>query len=176
MRSRPPAGEADPAKPAAPAARAASAIVAILALAVFAAYLAVALGAGLGNTVLRLRAAARTAGLPPAAVRARVFGPRYVAGIESLRRTLPLDQPYLLGERDIPGAMLWVRFDLLPRRAVVPGPPAARAADCWLPQIRWAVVAVATGRAPVLLEQRPTVPAGCPPSPWARPAAARRPH
>jgi hypothetical protein len=134
-------------------------------------YLAVAIPLGLRNTALRLRAAVRTAGLPESAVRARVFGPLYVAGIDRARRAIGLDEPYLLTERDIPGAMLWVRFDLLPRRAVVAGPPAA--GDCWQPQIRWVVVAVATGQPPQLLEQRTTVPAGCPPAPWTKAAVAR---
>jgi hypothetical protein len=146
----------------------------LAALAAFAVYLAVAAALGLGNAALRLRAAARTAGLPPAAVRARVFGPRYVTGVDHIRSLIPPDEPYLLAEQDTPGAMLWVRFDLLPRRAVTLGPPQARAADCWFPQIRWVVVAVATGRPPILLEQRPTVPAGCPPAPWT--AAARAPR
>ena len=86
----------------------------LAALAAFAVYLAVAAALGLDNAALRLRAAARTAGLPPAAVRARVFGPRYVAGVDPIRSLIPPDEPYLLGDQDTPGAMLWVRFDLLP--------------------------------------------------------------
>jgi hypothetical protein len=146
----------------------------LAALATLSVYLAVAMFLGLGNAGLRWRAAARTFGLPPTAVRSRVFGPRYVAGIDRIRRTIAVDEPYLLAEQETPGAMLWVRFDLLPRRAVVIGPPQERAGDCWLPQIRWVVVGVATGRPPVLLEQRPSVPAGCPPAPWTAAAGGRR--
>ena len=136
-----------------------------LALGALVLYLAAGVPLGLRNSGVRLRAAWRTLGRPPAAVRAQVFGPHYVAGVERLRQILPLDEPYLLAEQDIPGAMLWVRFDLLPRRAVVaaPGSPPG---DCWLSQIRWVVVAVATGRSPLLFEKQPAVPPGCPPAPW----------
>ena len=150
-------------------------------LALVALYLLIALPVGLRNTFLRLRAAARTAGLPPAAVRARVFGPAYVAAIEQIRRAIPEDEPYLLGEAgkpylaselDQPAAMLWVRFDLLPRRAMVlrQGLPP----DCWRQQVRWLVVATAPGRPPVLL-QRPvtTPPPGCPPAAWLQPLRPR---
>jgi hypothetical protein len=146
----------------------------LAALGTLAVYLAIAIFLALDNAALRLRAAARTAGLAPTAVRSRVFGPRYVAGIDRIRRAIPLDEPYLLAEQDTPGAMLWVRFDLLPRRAVVIGPPQARTGDCWLPQVRWVVVGVATGRPPVLLEQRPSLPAGCPAAPWAAPGGGAK--
>jgi hypothetical protein len=138
-------------------------------------YLAIGIALGVENAARRLRAALRTAGMPPAAVRARVFGPRYVAGIEQLRRAIPPDEPYLLAEQDIPGAMLWVRFDLLPRRAVAAGTAAGRG-DCLLPQLRWLVVAVATGQPPRLLDRRRELPPGCPPAPWLeRPAPALLP-
>ena|SRR5436305_485318 len=153
-------------------------------LALVALYLLIALPVGLRNTFLRLRAAARTAGLPPAAVRARVFGPAYVAAIEQIRRAIPAGEPYLLGEADKPylaseldqpAAMLWVRFDLLPRRAMVLRnglPP-----DCWRQQVRWLVVATAPGRPPVLLQRPATAPpAGCPPAPWLRSLKPLRPR
>jgi hypothetical protein len=144
----------------------------VLPLAAFGAlvlYLAIGIPLGLRNTALRLRAALKTAGMPPAAVRARVFGPLYVAGVERVRRAIPENEPYLLAEQDIAGAMLWVRFDLLPRRAVAAGTEPL-GGDCLVPQLRWVVVAVATGRPPRLLERRPVTPPGCPPAPWLEPA------
>ncbi|MBW8875877.1 MAG: hypothetical protein JF614_13005 [Acidobacteria bacterium] len=153
------------------------------ALALMALYLLIAIPVGLRNTFLRLRAAVRTAGLPPGAVRARVFGPAYVAAVEQIRRAIPEDEPYLLSEAgkpylaselDQPAAMLWVRFDLLPRRAMVlrQGLPP----DCWRQQVRWLVVATAPGRPPVLLQRPLTAPPpGCPPAPWLRSLKPLRP-
>jgi hypothetical protein len=146
-------------------------------------YLLIAIPVGLRNTFLRLRAAVRTAGLPPEAVRARVFGPQYVAAVEQIRCAIPEDEPYLLSEAgkpylaselDQPAAMLWVRFDLLPRRAMVlrQGLPP----DCWRQQVRWLVVATAPGRPPVLLQRPLTAPPpGCPPAPWLRSLKPLRP-
>jgi hypothetical protein len=149
------------------------------ALGLLAVYLLIAVPVGVRNTVLRLRVAVKTAGLPAGAMRARVFGPRYVAAVDQIRRAIPVGEPYLLseagrpyllGELDQPAAMLWVRFDLLPRRAMVlhaPGSPGAPVpGDCWLEQIRWIVVAAGPGRPPLLLERPATVPPGCPPAPW----------
>lgn len=121
------------------------------------------------NTALRFRTVARTAGLPPEAVRALVFGRRYTAAIEQIRSTIPEDEPYLIREMDEPGAMLWVRFDLLPRRAIRSEGTPAPTLDCWREQVRWEVVAAGVGRPPLLLERPASTPPGCPPAPWIKP-------
>ncbi len=134
-----------------------------------AANLAVAIPFGLYNTFLRLRAAVATAGLGPRAMRARVFGRRYTAAIESIRRVIPPDEPYVLEGIGEPGDLVWVRSDLLPRRAVLihPGEPAGRLReDCLLRQVRWQVVAVGFGKPPLLLARPADVPAGCARAPW----------
>ena len=132
-------------------------------------YLAVGIAVGLRNTALRLRAAVRSAGLSPAEMRTRILGPEYVTAVERVRRTIPVDEPYLLRELDEPGAMLWVRFDLLPRRAIldIAPPPDARSA-CLRAQVRWLVVASGARRPPLLYERPAPVPPGCPPAPWRR--------
>jgi hypothetical protein len=136
-----------------------------VALGVVLAYLLIAVPVGLHNTALRVRAGARTAGLSAGAMRARVFGPLYVAAIDRIRRAIPEDEPYLISELDEPGAQLWVRFDLLPRRAML----AQGTADCWRRQVRFMVVAVGVGRPPLFYERPAVVPPDCPPAPWMRP-------
>ena len=135
-------------------------------------YLLIAFAVGLRATALRLRAAVRTTGLSAAEMRARVFGPQYVAAVDQIRRTIPVDEPYLLDEMDEPGAVLWVRFDLLPRRAIrhIKELPESRTPDCVRDQVRWMIVAAGVGRPPLLLECAAKVPPGCPPAPWRRPA------
>jgi hypothetical protein len=134
-------------------------------------YLLIGVSSGLRDTVLRLRAAAGTAGLSAAAVRAQAFGPEYVAAMDQIRRVIPDDQPYLLSYQDDVKAILPVRFDLLPRRAIIRRPPGwhGLGRDCWPAQARWMVVGVGDGRAPLLLEHPPRVPPGCPPAPWMKP-------
>lgn len=135
------------------------------------AYLLIAIPMGLRNTFLRLRVAAKTAGAPIGEVRAHAFGRRYVATIDEIRRAIPENEPYLLSELDEPGSLLWVRFDLLPRRAIVlrSGGSPDPVFDCWRDQVRWEVVAVASGRPPLFRERPVTVPPGCPPAPWRGP-------
>ncbi len=132
------------------------------------AYLVIAIPVGLRNTFLRLRVAAKIAGAPLAEVRAHAFGRRYVAVIDEIRRTIPVDEPYLLSELDEPGSLLWVRFDLLPRRAIVVrrGGSTDPDFDCWRDQVRWEVVAVGSGRPPLFRERPVSLPPGCPPAPW----------
>jgi len=132
-------------------------------------YLLIAGLIGLRNTALRLRAAVRTAGLSTAGMRARVFGQEYTESILRLRRTLPDDEPYLLSTTGDLGSLLWVRFDLLPRRAILlrPTAPDGAAADCWQDQIRWLVTATGVRRPPLLEERTTRVPAGCAARPWA---------
>jgi hypothetical protein len=144
------------------------------ALALALAYLAVSVPRALRETGLRLRWAAATAGLSAGDVRQLVFGEPYVAAVEQIRRAIPVHEPYLLAERDPEGSILWVRFDLLPRRAIVvreagSAAPAPLAHDCLVDQLRWKVVGVSHGRPPLLLERRPTVPPGCPPAIWVQP-------
>ncbi|HSS75326.1 MAG TPA: hypothetical protein VLV54_01145 [Thermoanaerobaculia bacterium] len=135
------------------------------------AYLLIAIPVGLRNTFLRLRVAAKTAGVPIAEVRAHASGRRYVAAIDEIRRAIPENEPYLLSELDEPGSLLWVRFDLLPRRAIVlrRGELPEPGLICWRDQVRWEVVAVASGRPPLFRERPVTVPLGCPPAPWRGP-------
>jgi|GEM_PF-2796339 len=135
------------------------------------AYLLIAIPMGLRNTILRLRVAAKTAGVPISEVRAHAFGRRYVAAIDEIRRAIPENEPYLLSELDEPGSLLWVRFDLLPRRAIVLRRGGLPEPDllCWRDQVRWEVVAVASGRPPLFRERPVTVPPGCPPAPWRGP-------
>jgi hypothetical protein len=140
-------------------------------------YLLIAIPAALRRAAFGLRAAVKTAGLPAGEVRARVFGRRYVAAVDRIRRRIPEDEPYLLSgqalagsgtHQETQGAMLWVRFDLLPRRALVVQAQ-SRPGDCWLEQVRWLVVGVGLGQPPLLLERSPRVPPGCPTQPWRSP-------
>jgi len=132
-------------------------------------YLAIGVAVGLRNTALRLRSAARSAGLSAGEMRTRILGAEYVTAIERLRSMIPVDEPYLLREMEEPGVILWTRFDLLPRRAIldIEPPPDARSA-CLRAQVRWLVVATATRQAPLIYERPVTVPSGCPPAPWRR--------
>jgi hypothetical protein len=131
-------------------------------------YLLIAIPVGLRNTFVRLRVAAKTAGVPVKALRPRVFGVGYVAAIDQIRRAIPEDEPYLLSELTDPGSLLWVRFDLLPRRAIVvrSGGLPDEGFDCWREQVRWEVVSTGTGRPPLFRERPTTAPPGCPPAPW----------
>src|ERR1700688_3537665 len=117
----------------------------LAAIGAIALYLAAALPAGLYNTARRVRAAVATAGLPPGAVRARVFSHRYTSAIELIRRVIPEDEPYLLSAND--ASIAWVRYDLLPRRAARLAAAEANPGDCLLAQIRWSGVGDAVGRA-----------------------------
>ena len=132
-------------------------------------YLSVGIAVGLRNTALRLRSAIRSAGLSAGEMRTRILGAEYVTAVERVRRMIPVDEPYLLRELDEPGAMLWIRFDLLPRRAIldIAPPPDARSA-CLRARVRWLVVAAGARRPPLIFERPVTVPPGCPPAPWRR--------
>jgi len=140
-------------------------------LGLLAVYLSIGIALGLRNTALRLRSAVRSAGLPAGEMRTRILGAEYVAAVERIRRTVPVDEPYLLRELDEPGVILWTRFDLLPRRAIldIAPPPDARSA-CLRAQVRWLVVATGTRQAPLLYEGPATMPPGCPPAPWTKEA------
>ena len=136
-------------------------------LGLLAVYLLIGIAVGLRNTALRLRSAVKSAGLSAGEMRTRILGPEYVAAVERIRRMIPVDEPYLLRELDEPGVILWTRFDLLPRRAIldIAPPPDARSA-CLRAQVRWLVVATGTRQPPLLYEGPATAPPGCPPAPW----------
>lgn len=132
-------------------------------------YLLIAGLISLRSAAMRLGAKVRTAGLSTDALRSKVFGKAYTASIRQIRRTIPEDEPYLLSTTGDLGSMLWVRFDLLPRRAVLlkpPDPPGT--VDCWQDQIRWLVTAAGSYRPPVLEARTAPVPAGCSAQPWTR--------
>lgn len=138
-----------------------------LVLGLLAVYLAAGIVVGLRNTGLRLRSAVRSAGLSAGEMRTRIHGAEYVAAVERIRGMIPLDEPYLLREFDEPGVILWTRFDLLPRRAILDiAPPADARSACLRAQVRWLVVATRTRQAPLLYERPAEVPPGCPPAPW----------
>ena len=129
-------------------------------------YLSIGIAVGLRNTVLRLRSAARSAGLSSGEVRTRIHGPEYVAAVELIRKAIPVDEPYLIREveRD---AKYWVRFDLLPRRAILDDAPTPDPLSaCMQAQVRWMVMAVGTRRPPLLYERPVEVPPGCLPASW----------
>ncbi|HVT18619.1 MAG TPA: hypothetical protein VHQ90_20870 [Thermoanaerobaculia bacterium] len=115
-------------------------------------------------TWVRIGWAMRSAGQPTAAARLRRLGPAYLASIERIRRLIPASEPYLLLEAPDaePGAFLWVRFDLLPRRAVRIA--RLRGGDCLQEQLRWLIVVSGHGHPPALLERPPRPRPGCPPS------------
>src|SRR5687767_15678002 len=123
-------------------------------LGLLAVYLLVGIAVGLRNTALRLRSAVRSAGLSAGEMRTRILGAEYVAAVERVRRMIPVDEPYLLRELDEPGVILWTRFDLLPRRAIldIAPPPDARSA-CLRAQVRWMVVATGTRQPPLIFER-----------------------
>ncbi len=132
-------------------------------------YLAIGVAVGLRNTALRLRSATRSAGLSTGEMRARMFGGEYVAAIERLRSMIPVDEPYLLRELEEPGVIVWTRFDLLPRRAILDSePPADAHSVCLRAQVRWMVVATGTRQPPLIFERPVAVPPGCRPAPWRR--------
>lgn len=139
-----------------------------VALVLVAVYLLIAIPVGVRKTFLLLRAAAKTVGEPVEALRPRIFGRGYVATVDEIRRVIPEDEPYLLSELDERDSRLWVRFDLLPRRAIFlrNGESPEEGFDCWLAQVRWEVVATGINRPPLLRERPVTVPPGCPPAPW----------
>jgi|ERR1700674_5299388 len=128
-------------------------------------YLAVAVTLALRQTFLRLRWVVASAGLPPEAVRRGVFGEPYVAAIEGIRRAIPAGEPYLISEQR-EYSLAWVRFDLLPRRAIDVRARGWRPQNCLQAQVRWLVVATGQNRPPLLFALPAGVPPGCPPAPW----------
>jgi hypothetical protein len=105
----------------------------------------------------------QVAGESAAAACARLFGAPYCRAIDELRRTLPVDRPYLLVAGDSPGtgATYWVRYDLAPRRAVYLGQLNHLTAAAWdrldrLLPADFQQVVIACSQAPASLLDRRT--------------------
>ena len=151
---------------------------AVVVVATVAAYLAVAVPWALHDAWLRLRVALGTAGMPVGELRPAAFGADYAAAIEKIRRVIGRREPYVVDEAIGHGSIFWVRYDLLPRRAIAGrtrSPLSLPGRDCWVAQVRWQVVGNGLRRPPLLLEHPVRVPPGCPPAPWWKPAAAAGP-
>lgn len=94
-----------------------------IALVLFGLFLAVSLPTAAFRTAQRTALAVSTLPESPEAARRRVLGPRWVDGIERIRRAVPENGAYLLvnGGLDWEGGPYWARFDLAPRRAIYLG-------------------------------------------------------
>lgn len=133
---------------------------ATFALALFGLLLAVSLAWSSVRSVRRIWRAALYAGETPLEERSRLFDPKYVQGIEEIRRTIPLHGVYALVDADPveKGSVFWARFDLAPRRAVYLGflqdlrsPRIVR--ERLIREARWVIV-TSVHRPPVLYERR----------------------
>jgi hypothetical protein len=132
---------------------------AVFALALFGLLLAVSLFWSTGRSVRRIYWAFAYAGETPLEERTRHFGPEYARAIEEIRRTIPPHAVYALVDADPieKGSVLWVRFDLAPRRATYLGflqdlrePRTVR--QRLIREVRWIIVA-SVHRPPVLYER-----------------------
>jgi len=133
---------------------------ATFALALFGLLLAVSLSLASVRSVRRIWKAAIYAGETPIEERSRSFNPEYAQAIEEIRRTIPLHGTYALVEADPTeeGSVFWVRFDLVPRRAVYLGtlgdlrsPRIVR--ERMIREARWVIV-TSVHRPPMLYERR----------------------
>jgi hypothetical protein len=129
------------------------------ALALFGLLLAVSLAWSAGRSVRRIYWAFAYAGETPIQERSRSFDPLYTQAIEDIRRTIPPHATYALVDADPDelGSVLWVRFDLAPRRPVYLGflrdlskPAVVRRR--LVRDVRWVIVA-SVDRPPVLYER-----------------------
>ena len=132
---------------------------ATFALALFGLLLAVSLAWSTGRSARRIYWAFAYEGETPLEERSRHFGPEYVQAIEEIRRTIPPHGVYALVDADATeeGSVLWVRFDLAPRRATYLGflhdlqaPRTVR--QRLIREARWIVV-TSVRRPPVLYER-----------------------
>ncbi len=132
---------------------------ATFALALFGLLLAVSLPWSAGRAVRRIWWAFAYAGETPLEERSRELDPQYALAIEEIRRTIPRHAVYALvdADPDEEGSVLWVRFDLAPRRPVYLGflhdlrnPRTVR--QRLIRDARWIVVA-SVRRPPVLYER-----------------------
>lgn len=130
-----------------------------VALALFGLLLAVSLAWSAGRSVRRIYWAFAYAGETPLEERSRAWDPRYAQAIEDIRRTIPPHAMYALVDADAEelGSVLWVRFDLAPRRPFYLGflrdlsrPAVVRMR--LVRDVRWIVVA-SVDRPPVLYER-----------------------
>lgn len=94
-----------------------------IALVLFGLFLIVSLPTAALRTARRTALAVSTLQESPEAARRRVLGPRWVDGIELVRRAVPENGSYLLvnGGLEWEGGPYWARFDLAPRRAIYLG-------------------------------------------------------
>jgi hypothetical protein len=132
---------------------------AAIALSLFGLLLAVSVAWSTGRSVRRIYWAFSYRGETPLAERSRQFDPQYAQAIENIRQTIPRHAVYALVDADPEeeGSVLWVRFDLAPRRAVYLGflhdLHSAKAVRIRLVrEARWVVVA-SVRRPPVLYER-----------------------
>lgn len=130
-----------------------------VALALFGLLLAVSLAWSAGRSGRRIYWAFAYAGETPIEERSRQFDPQYAQAIEDIRRTIPPHGVYALVDADPDelGSVLWVRFDLAPRRPVYLGflhelskPATVRMR--LVREARWVVV-TSVDRPPVLYER-----------------------
>ena len=130
------------------------------ALALFGLLLAVSLLWSTGRAVRRIYWAHLYAGETPLEERYRHFGPQYALAIEEMRRVIPPHAVYALVDADAAeeGSVLWVRFDLMPRRAVYLGHldelrDRRTVRQRLIREARWVIVA-SVRRTPVLYERQ----------------------
>lgn len=129
------------------------------ALALFGLFLAVSLAWSAGRSVRRIYWAFAYAGETPLEERSRAWDPHYAQAIEEIRRTIPRHGVYALvdADRTEEGSVLWVRFDLAPRRAVYLGflhelRNAKTVRTRLIREARWVIVA-SVRRPPALYER-----------------------
>lgn len=132
---------------------------ATFALTLFGLLLAVSLAWSTGRAVRRIYQAHLHAGETPLEERYRHFGPEYSLAIEEMRRAIPPHGVYALVDADQAelGSVLWVRFDLTPRRAVYLGHlhelNRRYARERMVQEVRWVIVA-SVDKPPVLYERQ----------------------
>lgn len=133
---------------------------ATFALALFGLLLAVSLAWSTGRAVRRIYWAHLYAGETPLEERYRHFGPDYALAIEEMRRVIPPHGVYALVDADQAelGSVLWVRFDLMPRRAVYLGHlhelrNRRMVRERMIQEARWVIVA-SVRKPPVLYERQ----------------------
>lgn len=133
---------------------------ATFALALFGLLLAVSLAWSTSRAVRRIYWAHLYAGETPLEERYRHFGPEYALAIEEIRRAIPPHAVYALVDADEAeeGSVLWVRFDLVPRRAVYLGhlhelQTRRMVRERLIREARWVIVA-SVRKPPVLYERQ----------------------
>ncbi len=130
------------------------------AVALLAVFLAAALSEALLHSWNEVSRVAERADETLTAARSRLFGESYTRAVDDLRRTLPMDESYLVvdGGSGLLGASYWVRYDLAPRRAVFLGwryelTSASKVRRRLTANLRHVVVAFGNQRPPRLYER-----------------------